>query len=267
MFDRLVVALDRSSGSETILSLSAALARRCRAGIIVVPLEDIVPTQVVAEFAAKTGPAGAWLPSGPVMEAQSSCQELGSVLIVALNDTPRRRVRSLDDPVLLLPAQPTTNLIGGQRHSPRFLVVLTHPGADGVDLQSVTMLAQSVDAHLTLVTVVSPADPDLAPAPARGGRANHGVRVRVAQLQLDRLADQLREEGVSVASIVLTSRDPTSGLIEKLRQGYDLVAVGCPSSTDDRDLGPELESVIAQTEKPVLLMRTTIANPGGQVMS
>jgi nucleotide-binding universal stress UspA family protein len=204
--------------------------------------------------------------SGPATESQSPFPELGSDLIVAMNDIPRRLVRSLHEPVLLLPPKPATKLVGVERHSPKFLVALTHPGVDGVALQSVKMLAQSVDAHLTLVTVVSPADPDQAPAPGQGGR-NHGVRVRMSQLQLDRLADQLREEGISVASIVLTSPDRAAALVEKVRQGYDLIAVVCPSSTDDPDLGPVVESVIAQTDKPVLVMRTTIANVGGQVTS
>jgi hypothetical protein len=145
------------------------------------------------------------------------------------------------------------HVLGRGRRTPKFLVAVA-PGESAVATHTaVTMLAQSVGAHLTLVTVVPPGRPSSLTA-GRDAIPNCEPTVQLAQVALDRLADRLRTKGISVAAMVVTDPDAAAALLAKLHHGYDLLAIGRPETSGVSDTARTFQSVIAGSQKPVFVV-------------
>jgi len=128
-------------------------------------------------------------------------------------------------------------------------------------LDPVVRLAQITDAHVTLVHVLEPMLDGL----AMGMPYATAIPVEVleeqrtaAQRRLDRLADRLRNQGLSVSARLVQSGLAADGLLETLDdKRFDLLALTTHGRSGVRRLilGSVADKVIRGARKPVLSLR------------
>jgi nucleotide-binding universal stress UspA family protein len=170
-------------------------------------------------------------------------------------------VRHLATPVLLVHPdrhQPPSN---PSLHS--VLVSLDLSKDSETILEPVTRLAQLVQGHVTLVHVIEPVlgtvalgMPFAAPIPVELFEEQRTT----AQRKLDRVADRLRERGLSVSARLIDAANAAVGLLELLEDGrYDLIAMTTHGRGGVRRLllGSVADKVIRGAAKPVLVVRPT----------
>lgn len=169
-------------------------------------------------------------------------------------------VRHLTIPVLLVhpnPAQEEHRSLAVRG----ILVALDLSAAAEAILAPVTALAQLSQAHVTLIHVVEHVFEvgslgDLRPMQP-GPAITETSRVE-AQRQLDRVADRLRERGLSVSTRAVVGINAAGGLLEAVEDTrYDVVALTTHGAGGMRRLllGSVADQVIRHTAKPVLVLR------------
>jgi nucleotide-binding universal stress UspA family protein len=285
VFDQIVATVDDSPSGEAIRSFARVLANRCHASLTTGSVGDHAAVPIGCSSDAMS-----WATSGsgglrqvtrsidPSIHHEPEPEPLGlgpaeprtdggrTLVVTAWPAGPeppsggsgaRPVLPPIQCPLLLVPAGEVGWLLGG-RTPRRFLVVLRGDVSDESILDPVVGLAQALDAHVTLLSVVVPMKLDLGSTSGPRSRPPIGVRVRAAQLYLDRMADRLRARGQSVASIVETSSDPGGAVVDHLRHdGHDLVAVIADSPVPaESGLGEIAETVIGAAVKPVFLIRS-----------
>ena len=132
-----------------------------------------------------------------------------------------------------------------------------------VILEPVIRLAQVTQAHVTLVHVIEPVVgavslgmPFAAPIPVELFEEQRST----AQRKLDRIADVLRDRGLSVSARLVDAANAAVGLLEKLEdKRYDLIAMTTHGRGGVRRLllGSVADKVIRGAAKPVLVVRPT----------
>jgi nucleotide-binding universal stress UspA family protein len=168
-------------------------------------------------------------------------------------------IRHLSVPVLLVhpdrtgEPRPTTHIHG-------ILVALDlSPQAEAV-LEPVTAIAQLTQAHVTLLHVVEPfyAMPEPAvPYPIPQEPAITELRRTEAQRQLDRVADRLRDRGLSVSTRVVIGFSAAGELLNALEgPGLDLVGLTTHGTGGMKRLllGSVADKVVRGAAKPVLVL-------------
>jgi len=125
----------------------------------------------------------------------------------------------------------------------------------------VRQLACLEQAHVTLLHVVEPA-PLAPPVPGVTWRmgANLETDIGHAQVELDRLASELRQHGIRCAARVETATDIPSAILRYLREAADLVALTTHGVSGPREMliGSVADKVIRGASKPVLVQRPSI---------
>lgn len=170
-------------------------------------------------------------------------------------------VRHLAVPVLLIhpdrlepPAQPSLHSI---------LVSLDLSKESEAILEPAVQLGQITEGHVTLVHVIEPVIgpaalgmPFAAPIPVE----IFAEQRPMAQRKLDRVADSLRERGLSVSARLIDAANPAVGPLELLEdKRFDLIALTTHGRGGIRRLllGSVADKVIRGAAKPVLVMRPT----------
>jgi hypothetical protein len=243
MFTTILVAVDQSPGAATVLPFARALAARCHAGLRVLPIEEpALPGAAGSPWSVRPsdrhpatdslhGESPAWLDA-----AIGSYHDESTLVVttspVRSSDSSLSVTQCLDAfraPVLALPGGEAPGLLCTSGRTPRLLVVLDQSTSDDVLLSPVISLAHATGGHVTLVSV--------------GGE---GSRSKARLAYLDRVADQLRAKGLSVASRV-TGNIPQ---VVELAKGSTLVAVASETMSGD---GPSLATALIDLAvRPVL---------------
>ncbi len=167
-------------------------------------------------------------------------------------------VRHISAPVLLI--HPSKDE-GQSAEVQGILVALDLSPQSEAILEPVVSFAQLTGAHVTLVHVVErvfemgkftvPTPIPLSPAFAEASRVE-------AQRKLDRVADRLRERGLSVSTRVVIGLDVAGSLVDALEEPkYGLVAMTTHGSGGMRRLlmGSVATKVLRKAAKPLLLLR------------
>jgi nucleotide-binding universal stress UspA family protein len=169
-------------------------------------------------------------------------------------------VRHVTVPILLVrPDRPSR--IGTSTGFRKILVPLDLSKSSDLILGPVKAVARITQAHLTLVHVVEPAFDLALPSPPLIAPIDLGLTDREcerAQRHLDRLAAELRSEGFSVATRVLSGAGVAGRLLAKLRdEGFDLVALTTHgrSGLQRTVLGSVATRLITDAAQPVLVLR------------
>jgi nucleotide-binding universal stress UspA family protein len=170
-------------------------------------------------------------------------------------------VRHLTIPVLLVHPDRLQPAIPPSLHS--FLVALDLSKDSESILEPVIRLAQLTQGHVTLVHVIEPVIgavtmglPFAAPIPVE---LFEEQRI-TAQRKLDRIADVLRERGLSVCARLIDAANAAVGLLEVLEdKRYDVIAMTTHGRGGVRRLllGSVADKVIRGASKPVLVIRPT----------
>lgn len=189
---------------------------------------------------------------------------LGVLARIWLGSTADYLVRHLSIPILLVPDPgPDAPEITAIR---RMAVALDLSKASEAILAPVIALAQSSQAHVTLTHIVElelrPASLDDVDPVLEGSARTEAARVE-AQAKLDRVAERLRERGVSVATRVTTGINAAGGLLETLSGSrFDLMALTTHGRGGIRRmvLGSVADQVIRHSAKPVLVLRPPIGS-------
>jgi nucleotide-binding universal stress UspA family protein len=168
-------------------------------------------------------------------------------------------VRHIAVPVLLVHPGQDEPHVGKGTH--RILVALDLSPQSEAILEPVVSFAQLTESHVTLVHVVErvfemgkltvPTPIPLSPAFAETARVE-------AQQKLDRIADRIRERGVSVASRVIIGLNAVGGLLDTLKGSrFDLVAMTTHGTGGMRRLlmGSVATQLLRKSAKPLLLLR------------
>ncbi len=128
-------------------------------------------------------------------------------------------------------------------------------------LEPVIALAQVAQAHVTLLYVVEEYFQAFEPGvlfPAAEDPVIAEVRRTDAQHALDRIADRLRERGLTVSARVVSGTSAASGILHALEERrFDLVALTTQGTGGIRRfvLGSAADKVIRGAGKPVLVVR------------
>jgi nucleotide-binding universal stress UspA family protein len=170
-------------------------------------------------------------------------------------------VRHLTVPVLLVHPDRLQTATPPSLHS--FLVSLDLSRDSETILEPVIQLAQLTQGHVTLVHVIEPVIgavtmglPFATPIPVELFEEQRTA----AQRKLDRVADGLRERGVSVSARLIDAANAAIGLLEVLEEKpYDLIAMTTHGRGGVRRLllGSVADKVIRGAAKPVLVIRPT----------
>jgi len=173
-------------------------------------------------------------------------------------------VRHLSVPVLLVHPDRFARPIEPPLHS--ILVSLDLSRESETILEPVVKLAQLTEGHVTLVHVVEPilgttslGMPFAAPVPIEVFEEQRTT----AQRKLDRVADTLREQGLSVCARMVDAASAANGLLEMLEEKqYDLIAMTTHGRGGVRRLllGSVADKVIRGAAKPVLVVRPSGAD-------
>jgi nucleotide-binding universal stress UspA family protein len=173
-------------------------------------------------------------------------------------------VRHLSVPVLLVHPDRLQRPIEPPLHS--ILVSLDLSRESETILEPVVQLAQLTQGHVTLVHVIEPilgttslGMPFAAPVPFEVFEEQRTT----AQRKLDRVADALRERGLSVSARMVDTASAASGLLEVLEEKqYDLIAMTTHGRGGVRRLllGSVADKVIRGAAKPVLVVRPSGAD-------
>jgi nucleotide-binding universal stress UspA family protein len=168
-------------------------------------------------------------------------------------------VRHLSVPVLLVHPDRLEPATEPRLHS--ILVSLDLSRESEAILQPVERLAQLTEGHVTLVHIVEPiigtvgiGMPFAAPVPIELFEEQRTA----AQRKLDRIADELRNRGLSVSARIIDAANAAVGLLEVLgEKGYDLIAMTTHGRGGVRRLllGSVADKVIRGAAKPVLVIR------------
>jgi nucleotide-binding universal stress UspA family protein len=143
------------------------------------------------------------------------------------------------------------------------LVALDLSKASEAILEPVKAFARLNQGQLTLVNVVEPAGPMRSyPMPALGDPGRLEAQRTDAREHLDRLASQLRTEGLSVATRVVVGAGIATQLLDLLQKGhFDLMALTTSGAGGlQRALvGSVADKVVRGAEKPVLVLRPGVS--------
>ena len=230
----------------------------------------------LAESAAKLGRAGRGRvefkevvgPAGPAIceEATRLNADLivmathgrGAVGRLWLGSVADYVVRHIAVPVLLV--HPGPEEPHGDEGNGILVALDLSPQAEAI-LEPVISFAQLAGAHVTLIHVVErifemgkftvPTPIPLSPALAEASRAE-------AQRKLDRIADRLRERGLSVSTRVPIGLDVAGPLLDTLEDSkFELVAMTTHGADGMRRLlmGSVATKLLRRTAKPLLLLR------------
>src|ERR1041384_7114502 len=254
VFRTILVPLDGSRFAEAALPPAAYLARRARGrlhlmlahqpagalvgvGEMVVPSNDLDPAlrlreRAYVEEAAARGGVGRG------------------------GDAPARH-----SPVPTLLVPPERGEQPAELHAvPGILVALAlSPHSEAV-LESVIGMARLLQSHVTLLHVLEPfyaAEPSV-PYPMLQDPTITEVRRVDAQRHLDRIADRLRERGLSVSTRVVIGGGPAAVVLETLQdRRFGLVALTTHGAGGMKRLflGSVADKVIRSAAKPVLVLR------------
>ena len=190
----------------------------------------------------------------------------GPVQRAWLGSVADRLVRTLDIPVLLVPAPGPADGSGGgpvarEPSLGRVLVPLDgSPRAEAV-LETASAVARLFDAELHLVQVVPPVALAVGPMMAASGELDMeltGIRKATAQDYLDDVADRLRTQGVRATATAVLGGAVAATLLDLARPGEtDLMAIathgrgGVPRLV----LGSVADKLVRAAETPVLVVR------------
>ncbi len=173
-------------------------------------------------------------------------------------------VRHLTAPILLVPPGPGDE--PALDAAIRNIVVALDLSKDGeAILDPVTALAQLTEAHVTLMHVVEiifEVGKLTTPSPIVQDSELLNASRTEAERQLERVADRLRERGLSVSTRVVTGINAAGGLLDALTEGrYDLIALTTHGRRGLRRLllGSVADKVIRGAVKPVLVVRPLAA--------
>jgi nucleotide-binding universal stress UspA family protein len=168
-------------------------------------------------------------------------------------------VRHLATPVLLVHPDRMEPIGEPDLHS--ILVPIDLSPESETILEPVVQLAELTQGHVTLVHVIEPvigvAGMGIPYAPAIPVEVFEEQRVS-AQRKLDRVADRLRERGVSVCARMIDDAGAAVGLLKLLDEDrYDLIAMTTHGRGGVRRLllGSVADKVIRGASKPVLVIR------------
>lgn len=217
--------------------------------------------------------------AGPEICEEAACLDAGLVVIATHGEGPLPRlwlpsvadyvVRHLTTPVLLVPGDWSALPQGDGRAGGILVAMDLSKDAEAI-LEPVTQLSQLADAHVTLIHVVGKiveASKLTDQKPALADAAQLVGARRDAQRQLDRVADRLRERGVSVSSRVVTGPDAAACLLKVLDESrYAFLAMtshgegGLPRLL----LGRVADKVVRSVRKPLLIFRPPPRIPTGE---
>jgi len=229
--------------------------------------------ETVQRISDRTPACGFALRAGPPAETlRQAIDELSPELVVMsthgsgslspfwLGSVADYLLRVVETPLLLV--RPALESAAGPCPLVRRIVVATDlsPCA-GQILGVVRQLACLEQAHVTLLHVVEPA-PLAPPVPGVTWRmgANLENDIGRAQVELDRLANELRQHGIRSAARVETATDIPGAILRYLREAADLVALTTHGSGGPREMliGSVADKVIRGASKPVLVQRPSI---------
>jgi nucleotide-binding universal stress UspA family protein len=181
----------------------------------------------------------------------------GPVQRAWLGSVADRLIRSLDIPVLLVPASSAETVIADTTIS-RLLVPLDGSSRAEATLEHAVALARLFDAPIQLVQVVAPAVFDSQPATAGVDEQLTGIRKSIAQDYLDDVAERLREQGVAATATAVVGTSVAGTLAALTRPDpTDLVAIATHgrSGVPRLMLGSVADKLIRSADTPVLVCR------------
>ena len=252
-------------------------------GEMVVPSNDLDPElrlrerAYVEETAARVGDVGGGPiefqlvdgPAGPAVCEEASRVEADLVVMAThgrgaigrlwFGSVADYAVRHSPVPTLLV--HPERGEQPAELHAvPGILVALDlSPHSEAV-LESVIGMARLLQSHVTLLHVLEPfyaAEPSV-PYPMLQDPTITEVRRVDAQRHLDRIADRLRERGLSVSTRVVIGGGPAAVVLETLQdRRFGLVALTTHGAGGMKRLflGSVADKVIRSAAKPVLVLR------------
>jgi len=293
----LMVPLDGSRFAEAALPLAALLAGRTgakvRLALVHVPQTppgadaagmDVAVQErergYLASTASRLDPAGVVVPELIQLEGQPGvalAEELerrpvdvvvmathgrGAVSRLWLGSVADYLIRHLHVPVLLARPREQEPVYGSSRIEEVLIPLDTSTTSEQVIEPALTVAGPA--GRVTLLHVVEPvlgvAEPALPFPMPMDPKLIDDLR-QMAQARLDRVADRLRERGVTVVTRVLTGMGAAAMILEEAARGrYDLIAMTTHGEGGLRRLllGSVADKVIRGTDIPLLTMR-----PGG----